>query len=36
MNIQDLIAFILIGIPFFKMVIFDQDELTKKNNCFFI
>ena len=30
MNIKDIIAFIIIFIPVIKMVVFDQDELTKK------
>jgi len=30
MNTQDVIALIIVYIPFFKMVIFDQNKLTKK------
>lgn len=34
MNIQDIIAFLIISIPFFKMVVFDQNKLTKKKQLF--
>lgn len=34
MNTQDLIAYLIISIPFFKMVILDQNDLTKKKQLF--
>ena len=30
MNIQDIIAVLIISIPFLKMMVFDQDELNEK------